>query len=110
MNESIYNALFGARVKHYRERKGMTQKELADALGYTSHTSIAQIEKGKNSIPLSKLLDFCSALDVEPFDLIGLSETDKKVWLIAEKMSKDNKASDVQKFIDLYLRLLDGEK
>ena len=71
MDEKVYNALFGARVKYYREKKGLTQKELAEELGYTSHASIAKIEKGDNSIPLSKLPDFCVALDVEPFDLLG---------------------------------------
>lgn len=106
MNEHVYNALFGARVKFYRERKGMTQKELAEKLGYTSHTSIYQIEIGNNSIPLSKLPDFCVALDVEPFDLLGLTEKDKQIQVIAEKLESGERAADLAKFVDLYLKLL----
>ena len=109
MNEKVYNALFGARVKYYREKKGMTQKELAEKLGYTTHTSIYQIESGNNSIPLSKLPDFCLALDVEPFDLLGLTEKDKQIQIIAEKMESGERASDIAKFVELYMKLL-GDK
>lgn len=109
MNEKIYNALFGARVKYYREKKGLTQKELADKLGYTSHTSIYQIETGNNSIPISKLPDFCVALGVEPFDLLGLTEKDKQIQIIAEQMDNGERASDLAKFVELYLKLL-GDK
>ena len=108
MNDKVYNAMFGARVRYYREQKKMTQKQLADKVGYTVSATIGRIEKGQQTIPLSKLPDFCSALGVEPYDLIGLSETDKKVWMIAERMSKDNTTADVQRFIDLYLRMLQG--
>ena len=106
MEEKIFNALFGARVKYYREKKGLTQKELAEKLGYTTHTSIYQIEVGHNSIPLSKLPDFCLALDVEPFDLLGLTEKDKQIQKIAEKLDASDRASDLAKFVELYLKLL----
>lgn len=109
MDEKIYNKLFGARLRHYRERAGMTQKELADKLGYTSHTSIYKIEIGDNSIPLSKLPDFCVALDVEPWDLLGLSEKDKQIQIVAETMSGDSRSADLQKFVDLYLKLMKGD-
>jgi len=109
MDETAYNALFGARVKYYRERKGLTQQELADRLGYTSHASIAKIEKGKSSILLSKLPDFCVALDVDAFDLLGLTERDKMMWSLAEKAKSDGSDSDLRKFVDIYLKLLEGK-
>lgn len=109
MDENVFNALFGARVKYYREKAGKTQKELADELGYTSHTSIYKIEHGENSIPLSKLPDFCIALNCEPFDLLGLQEKDKQIQVIAEQMEGSERATDLQKFIDLYFKLL-GDK
>lgn len=109
MDEKIYNALFGARVKYYRERKGLTQKELSEILGYTSHASISKIEVGENSIPLSKLPDFCIALDVEPFDLLGLTEKDKQIQMIAESLDSKERAADIAKFVELYFKLL-GDK
>lgn len=109
MDEKVFNALFGARVRYYREKNGMTQKELAEKLGYTTHTSIYKIECGDNSIPLSKLPDFCVALGVEPFDLLGLTEKDKQIQVIAEKLGSTDRADDLRKFAELYLKLL-GDK
>ena len=109
MNEKVFNALFGARVKYYREKAGMTQKELSQKLGYTSHTSIYKIEIGENSIPLSKLPDFCIALGVEPFDLLGLKENDKQIQVIAQQLEESDRASDLAKFAELYLKLLGGK-
>ena len=45
MDEKIYNKLFGARLRHYRERAGMTQKELALFLGI-GEKDIARYENG----------------------------------------------------------------
>lgn len=107
MDEKLYNAMFGARVKHYREKLGKTQKELAEELGYTTHATISRIEKGLQTIPLSKLPDFCIYLECEPFDLLGLSEKDKQAWIVAERMINDNRHADIEKFIDLYIRLME---
>ena len=109
MNERIYNSLFGARIKYYREKQGFTQKELSEKIGYTTHATISRIEKGDQTIPLSKLPDFCAALNVHPYDLIGLREEDKRLWLIAEKMDKEGRTSDLSKFIDVYLKLMEGK-
>lgn len=56
----------GIRIKNLRERKDLTQEQLAEKLGYKSKSSIAHIEKGR-PIPrsmvakLSKILDTSSA-------------------------------------------------
>lgn len=110
MDEKTYNMMFGARVRYYRERLGMTQKELSEKIGYTSAATITRIEKGAQTIPLNKLPDFCVALDCRPFDLLGLSENDKKVWFIAENMQNSAKNSDISHFIDLYMKLLKDGK
>ena len=110
MNDNVFNALFGARVRYFREKRGLTQKELSDHLGYTTHATISRIEKGVQTIPLSKLPDFCIALDVQPFDLLGLTENDKKIWIIAEQLEKENKNADLSKFIDLYLKLKETDQ
>ncbi|MDO4501605.1 MAG: XRE family transcriptional regulator [Coriobacteriia bacterium] len=50
-------------IKRRRLEVGMSQQDLADALGYKSRSTIAKIEAGENDIPLSKLLDLSRALD-----------------------------------------------
>ena len=110
MDEKVFNTLFGARVRYYREKAGYTQKELADKLGYTSHTSIYKIECGDNSIPISKLPDFCIALNCQPYDLLGLNEKEKQIQIIAEQLSNDDRSADLKQFVEIYLKLLDGRK
>lgn len=110
MDEKTYNKLFGARVKYYRKRKGLTQKEFASLLGYTTPATISAIETGIQTIPLSKLPDFCVALDVSAWDLLGLNEKDKMIWSIAEKAEKGGaRDEDLSKFLEIYLKLLEGK-
>lgn len=61
----------GERVKTLRVKKGITQKELAIKVGYTSRTSIAKLEADKIDIPMSKLVLLAEALDSTPIILAG---------------------------------------
>ena len=38
---------FGEKVRHLRVQKGLTLKELADALGYKTHAYLSELESGK---------------------------------------------------------------
>lgn len=60
----------GLTVAYYRKIKGLTQLQLANAVGL-SRTHISNIEapKAKTSLSLESLLDIADALDVAPKDL-----------------------------------------
>lgn len=45
----------GDRIKRLRDRKGLTQQELADKTGYKSKVAISKIESGQRDIPRHKL-------------------------------------------------------
>lgn len=60
----------GDRVKMLRERKGMTQEELANKLGYKSKTSVAHIEAGRD-IPRSMVVKLAEILETTPAYLMG---------------------------------------
>ena len=59
---------FGSNLKYYRTKKGLTQKELAEEIGYTEK-SVSKWEKGKGLptaemlIRLSELFEFLGAKD-----------------------------------------------
>lgn len=64
----------GDRVKELRIKKGLTQLELAERLGYKSKSSVAHIENGRD-IPRSMVVKLAAVLDSTPAYLMGW-ETD----------------------------------
>ncbi len=59
-------------IKMRREELGMSQAELARAVGYTDRSSIAKIESGKVDLPQSKIIEIANALRIPAGDLMGL--------------------------------------
>lgn len=73
MNDQKYP--IGSRIRHYRVLRGMTQKELAAAVGYTADSSkstINKIEAGLRDVSQSRLPLFAEALGVSVLDLLGI--------------------------------------
>ena len=66
----------GTNIKKRRYELRMSQKELADALGYKTHSTIAKIETGENDVSQKKLQRFAEALDTTPEALISGNFTD----------------------------------
>ena len=59
----------GKRIKQARERRGMTQEELAERIDISaSHMSVA--ERGKKGLKLETLVNIANALDVSPSELL----------------------------------------
>jgi transcriptional regulator with XRE-family HTH domain len=61
----------GARVRQLRMQLGMTQGELAKALGYQDGTSVTFIEQGRNNVKPDVLMRLCVALKTSPNALFG---------------------------------------
>ncbi len=97
-------------IKQIRLERGLSQEELAEKMGYTSRSTIAKIESGKNDIPQSKIKAFADALSTTPSRLLGLdsetllsmndADTDK-ILKLANLLNNDGK----RKTID-YMKLL----
>ena len=66
------------RIKEARLAKGMTQDELAKALGLKSRSSINKMEKNAYEIGLDRLKEIARALDVDPDYLVFGDSEDKK--------------------------------
>lgn len=63
----------GTNIRLRRMELGMTQQELASALGYTSRSTIAKIESGENDISYAKLQKVAEVLFTDVKRLIGES-------------------------------------
>ena len=61
----------GSRIKEYRLQKGMTQQDIADALGESSGRVIYNWEKGIGRPDCDKLARLCDLLGVSADELIG---------------------------------------
>ncbi|NGX43572.1 MAG: hypothetical protein K940chlam7_01870 [Chlamydiae bacterium] len=62
-------SVIAKRIKEARERCGLNQKELANLMGWKSHSSITAIEKGEQDIKTWELLKFAQVLKVSPESL-----------------------------------------
>lgn len=62
---------FGQRVRAARVAAGLTQLELARAMGYSTRSTISRIESGDNQIPMDRLAALSRALGVTPAYLLG---------------------------------------
>ena len=58
-------------IRQRRLEMGISQQELADAIGYKSRSTIAKIEMGENDVPVSKLFEIAKALDTKAETLIA---------------------------------------
>ena len=61
----------GANIKKRRFELRMSQQELADAMGYSTRSTIAKIESGENDVSQKKLQKFATALDTTVEALIS---------------------------------------
>ena len=61
----------GKRIKDRRESLGMSQSDLARAVGYTSRSTINKIEKDGRGISQDKIVALAKALKTTPSYLMG---------------------------------------
>lgn len=67
----------GQRLRVLRAERGMSQVELAAALG-TYQTSLSQIERGVRGVGIQQILKMCRALKVSPDRLLGPASKQEK--------------------------------
>ena len=75
----------GERFQKLRLRANLTQKELAEAIGYKSHVSIVKIENGNCDLPITMIPRLCSVLKCKPEELLGMEEIGPKAFEKADE-------------------------
>lgn len=63
--------ILGGKVREVREKRGLTQEELALAIGNGSKQYISSIENGAKNITIDVLCRIANALNVKVNDLIS---------------------------------------
>lgn len=72
MSKMDIKQIFGNNIKHYREKKGLTQQQLADLTGL-NRVYITDVEGGKRNVTLDIMAKFSAGLGVK----IGTLLTEK---------------------------------
>ena len=77
----------GEIIKQLRIERKMTQKELADLLGYSDLSSISKIEKGVKDLPASKFASLAEIFGVSVDSLLNKSTTDSSEKIVLMNVS-----------------------
>ena len=68
----------GEKIKERRIALNLSQRDLAELIGYSNHSTIARIESGKVDLPQSKIVQFAEVLQTSIADLMGWNEEIEK--------------------------------
>lgn len=105
----------GARIRSKREQIGLTQEELAKALGYKNKSTIAKIENGTNDIVQSKVVEFANVLHTTVAYLMGWEDdkldfvlSDEEKELIVEYRKADSVSREAVQRLLLYYSKISG--
>jgi transcriptional regulator with XRE-family HTH domain len=96
----IYMYKIGGRIKMFREERGFSQKEFAEAIGQ-SNTTVSNWERGLTRPDVDMLVKICEVLAVAADDILdiqitsgNITEHEKKVVLAYRKKAKFQEAID----------------
>jgi transcriptional regulator with XRE-family HTH domain len=81
MNKEESKKQFGKNLKKLRTEKGLSQEELARALGFKNRSSINKIEIGRSNIPTDKIKKTAEVLGISPLDLFQTDGEEIKAML-----------------------------
>ena len=85
MNRKDAKKKYGENLRRLRNEKGLSQEELAKALGYTNRSSINKIEIGRSNIPTDKIARTAEVLGVSPLELFEVDDDTKAdIYVVAE--------------------------
>ena len=65
----------GVNIRQRRCELGMSQRDLAEIMGYNTHSTIGKIENGAVDVSHSRIVQFAEALNVSVEYLIGATST-----------------------------------
>ncbi len=111
-SDKEYLKKFGERVKMFRQQKGISQEELANALGYTTANARGtayKIEQGKIDLSAAKIKQLAQILGISIAELMNWAEeeiTPAKAANAAENANIERIYSSIEQLNDSGLEAL----
>lgn len=99
----------GTKIRYFRERKGLNQKQLANQIG-VSNSRVSNWEQGINRPDADTLASLCVALDVSADELLDINIADMQLTF-EERMLITNYRNkpELQRAVKLLLGLEDNQ-
>jgi len=100
--ENNLKVLLGKRIKELRNKKGLTQEELAELVG-VGERNLSKIECGNNFVTADTLSKILMALDLDAKDLFDYEHHKSKETLKEELITElNNNKIDVELLYKIY--------
>ncbi|HBT65593.1 MAG TPA: hypothetical protein DEB10_13135 [Ruminococcaceae bacterium] len=74
----------GKNIKHFRKQRGLTQDQLAEAIGIST-AGLRQIENGINNTTMDNFVKICTALDIPADFFLANIDRKFKIASVAQK-------------------------
>lgn len=108
IDNSNIKRIFGKNIKHARTNRHLSQEQLAEKISKSPHF-VSLIERGKNSVSFSTIIDLCKALEVNVNDLFvdiipSISNTAYSTNLLEQaKNTFDGKDKEMVEYLINYI-------
>ena len=99
--------IVGERIKARRKELEMSQRDLAEKMGYSNHSTITRIEAGKVDLPQSRIAQFADALGVTPGHLMGWDAEPEDLGGLAAQVLTD---PELLKLVQNYLSMSEADQ
>ena len=90
--------MLGSKIRRYRERKGLSQEELAEMIDATER-HLRNVEYGQKGLSVSLLISLANALDITADDLLSDYLTKSKMTPTTEFIDIIDDCSDTKRAI-----------
>lgn len=102
------NNTIGPKIKQLRKEKGLTQEQLAEALGYSGKSVISHIEKGDADMTYEKILFLLRKFELDANSLFDGELKERKVKKVVKVVKKKEEVEDNLKRVAIYIHGLHG--
>ncbi len=96
---SSASKILGSRVRLFRKRSGLTQKDLAEQMGFTAAETVSQIERGDREVKAWELVQLANALSTEIDDLLRAEKPKSKPAVLWRESPEHHKAKKEGEFL-----------
>ena len=87
--QATTQSLLAARLAAQRKERGLSQRELAEAIGIDP-AAMSRVENGQRAVSVGELVQLADVLGVQVEDLLADAKPESSIWLRVSDKSPDH--------------------